>query len=948
MNTYMVKDNDSKESGMNYSNTKARTIHIIVASVLTLVGAVGTYGIANAATCATCHAPVSQTPADIRPVDGAFRNITTGGFKGSHAKHLPSATVNQSDCTVCHGPAVTSYTTSHRNGFIHLTSAASVGYTKGTSFAQSGAKPATLGKCNNASCHDSGKGVFVQTPTWGTVSDACTVCHALVPGDSHTQHVTATQYHKAVCADCHTGYVSGTSAGANHLNGSVNVNSGMGYSTSKAKGSAFESCTSTYCHSSGQSANGLSATPDNYASVTWGGSAACGSCHAVVSPDFATGSHTKHLASNTDCSKCHTGATSAAYNATTHVDGSIDVASGLSYTAGGTPGNGYGTCATNSCHNDGTTGTQTDTPTWGTAGTACATCHAAVPTTGKHDKHLTSTGFHKAVCGDCHDGAVAGTSGGTSHLDGNVDVAVGGYPTNIAKHAAGTYSGTCSSVYCHSSGQSANGLSSTPVYVSVTWGGTAACGSCHATTAMSTGSHPKHMTTGIKNSTNCGNCHANATATLYNYTSHINGKIDVTSGLGYSASGAPGNGYSNCTNAVSCHNDGTGTVAATPVWGTATSACTACHALTPTTGSHTKHLSGLSVISRNAACSDCHTGYTQGNTAAANHLNGTIEVNVGGYTSPKTPGSAVSSCSITSCHSSKSATWGGTSTGCGFCHDAFPTSGSHSIHIAGGSNYSFGCAECHGHNGAGTSHANGTLEISASIGYNGSKICATSDCHSDGKASLTYMPSPAWGGSFTGDRCAACHGNWPTGDAHSAHAVGIHYNDIGTGSIGKIAATGAAGINAAHGNPLYSTTISCNICHASTVTASYNDSASTCSTAGCHGAGGVSHGVLATANVNKTFHVNRARDVVFANMTFHSKAQIRNDITTVPSLDNNWSRTNGYKTGASSHDKSKLSLSASGAEFAGGSCSAVACHNGIIVSWTAGSMTCDKCHTSVP
>ena len=73
---------------------------------------------------------------------------------------------------------------------------------------------------------------------------------------------------------------------------------------------------------------------------------------------------------------------------------------------------------------------------------------------------------------------------------------------------------------------------------------------------------------------------------------------------------------------------------------------------------------------------------------------------------------------------------------------------------AGGANYSFGCAECHGHNGTGSAHNDGVINIVGSVGYNGSKQCATSDCHSDGKVTPTYKLSPAWGGTFAGDRCA--------------------------------------------------------------------------------------------------------------------------------------------------------------------------------------------------
>jgi predicted CxxxxCH...CXXCH cytochrome family protein len=140
------------------------------------------------------------------------------------------------------------------------------------------------------------------------------------------------------------------------------------------------------------------------------------------------------------------------------------------------------------------------------------------------------------------------------------------------------------------------------------------------------------------------------------------------------------------------------------------------------------------------------------------------------------------------------------------------------------------------------------------------------------------------------------------------------------------------------------------MCHSTVVTVGYNDNSPSCNTAGtCHASGGAGglKGALTTASVNKGLHVNRARNVSFAAATIRSKAQVRNDITTVPELNNFWTRTNSYKAGASSHDASKATLDVT-AGYAAGTCSAVVCHNGNSVSWTAGAITCDKCHTALP
>ena len=81
------------------------------------------------------------------------------------------------------------------------------------------------------------------------------------------------------------------------------------------------------------------------------------------------------------------------------------------------------------------------------------------------------------------------------------------------------------------------------------------------------------------------------------------------------------------------------------------------------------------------------------------------------------------------------------------------------------------------------------------------------------------MPPPPTGTAarYTGDKCAACHGNSPATGAHAAHVVGIHADDIYSGTTGKLATAGAVGTSAGHGDPAQSTTLSCNICHNTTI-----------------------------------------------------------------------------------------------------------------------------------
>jgi predicted CxxxxCH...CXXCH cytochrome family protein len=233
------------------------------------------------------------------------------------------------------------------------------------------------------------------------------------------------------------------------------------------------------------------------------------------------------------------------------------------------------TCSNVSCHADAYSTGSVTTPPWGTA-SACGTCHGSLasgaPATGSHSSHMAAS----ATCGSCHAGAVSGVSGGTSHLDGNIDV-TDGYPVNVTKHPAGSGYSTCTSASCHASAYGA-GVATTP-----TWGTLADCGSCHpvaANGAPATGSHAAHMTAGAV----CADCHSGAVQDTNGGVQHTDGNIDVyktTPGdLGYPqnvAKHAAGSGYSSCSTA-SCHG--------TATWGVVGAiTCVTCHAALQT-GTH--------------------------------------------------------------------------------------------------------------------------------------------------------------------------------------------------------------------------------------------------------------------------------------------------------------------------------------------------------------------------
>ena len=224
-----------------------------------------------------------------------------------------------------------------------------------------------------------------------------------------------------------------------------------------------------------------------------------------------------------------------------------------------------------------------------------------------------------------------------------------------------------------------------------------------------------------------------------------------------------------------------------------------------------------------------------------------------------------------------------------------------------------------------------------------SKVCSKIYCHSNGTAAgVASASTPAWGTTFAsmgGDPCAKCHSNSPTGTpSHAAHAVGIHYDNIFTGTIGTAQAGVAA--ESSHGNATTSTTINCNVCHYNTLQKARNKNNPVC--ASCHSADDVST-ALARGDIDKRYHVSTGSPAVaFAPTAILSKAQLRDNITNVAELNTSWSRTSGYKT-PNSRDSARRTPA-----YASGSCSTVDCHNGNPISWSAGSLSCKACHTELP
>jgi predicted CxxxxCH...CXXCH cytochrome family protein len=803
MYKHSAKKNRFKETGMK-PKLQTVTSRVLVALTLAVVGIVGFSGIAEAATCLTCHAPVGSIT-DIRPVDSAFRNITTGGIKGSHAKHIPAATLDANACTSCHAGSAT-YTTKHRDGFINVTSATTPGlsYSKGAKFAQSGAVNLTLGTCSTASCHANVYGTgTVATPAWGTAAANCSACHttpigATGPATGSHANVTA---HAVVCTTCHAaGTTATTTPSTGHNNGTIDI-ANVGYPLAKTKGSAAATCSTASCHINVYGA-GTVTTP------VWGASAGCTSCHtiAIGATGPATGSHVAH--NDTTCTDCHAAGTTATTKPTTgHLDGNVTVTDGYPVTAKHAAGSYSGTCSTAACHADPYSAGLVTTPVWGVA-SGCAACHTGTkvitangPATGSH----TNTVSHAVACITCHAaGTTATTKPSTGHADGNIDVANVGYPLDKVKGSAAT---TCSTASCHADPYSASTVV-TPV-----WGTTGnGCAACHTGTKVITATGPatgSHTNT-VSHAVACTTCHAvGTTATTVPSTGHANGTIDIAN-VGYPLSKVKGSAATTCSTA-SCHADpySAGTVV-TPVWGTTGNGCAACHVGTkvitaagPATGSHTN------TASHAVACITCHAAGTTATAApSTGHADGNIDVANVGYTLNKTKGSAATTCSTASCHADPysagtvvTPVWGTTGNGCAACHTgtkvitaAGPATGNHTNIAA----HAVVCTTCHAAGTTATSapstgHADGNIDV-ANVGYPLNKTkgsagasCSTSICHGS--------TSPVWGTLTTNDTCTKCHGTGtPAGTITAANEYVVAPSDaagVGTGKVSSLAKVGA-------------------------------------------------------------------------------------------------------------------------------------------------------------
>ena len=641
------------------------------------------------------------------------------------------------------------------------------------------------------------------------------------------------------------------------------------------------------------------------------------------------GNHRTHLSAApalTECNSCHTMATSFG-----HQDGVINMANSLKGYSSATlrarydkgvffnqtsiPNLTNATCSNVSCH------FEKKTPVWSSAAfsvtTDCNACHGAPPSGTsaapagglagshtRHDAYFPGT----ANCQKCHPNSTtfthATSAGRTLKVQGFLRD-----PLNTLE-ASGTYSGaganylpsksgtqifgTCSNLYCHSSGQSTTGSGAGTPVTTPAWGsGALNCGSCHqnmgpAVNAAATGKHAKHaQTAGIS----CSVCHgAGYSATTVPTgagSTHVDKNINL-SWTGIAASPATtyskGNtfaagslAYGSCSNSY-CHSTvqsaTTGQAGATyrtVSWTSATTlTCAGCHVdmATDATGSGSHRIHTIAT-GANFDCFVCHTGYTKTSTFATTHVNGLIDV-VSGFTysqgAAHAPGTGYGTCSASACHGQGTVTWGATfvapgntfpfsANQCDKCHSGTATApfystatpkttantdakvGAHTSHLTAADSLAvaFTCAECHGT----------VATVNAANHMNGTTNFVWSSLAQTGGLTPTY----------TAGTCANvyCHGaRMPGGDTS-----GSNKTPVWNSTTYLPATLTAAACGTCHGFPPSAASGHPSV----TIPAGFPATASIGTTCSCHPNINTAGNSYANIFVNKSLHINGSVDV---------------------------------------------------------------------------------------
>lgn len=353
----------------------------------------------------------------------------------------------------------------------------------------------SAGSCSAVDCHN-GK-TTPEANKWypGHGTSTCIMCHdGEVGGPASGSHVAhrgsnSTFAYNFTCGNCHQSAMTwsdtaaGTKPAAGHIDGVkvVGITGDFTYNFNTL------SCGTNSCHNDGKGGSPKIAH-------AWGTEIdGCTNCHLWF-PN--TEGHTAHFDfdNNTvgarlgNCTPCHP------ISSPNHINRSVNFIAGMNYDGDVDvrPDSGFGKCSTTICHNNGL-GIAVVTPLWtqtaaGVGKATCTLCHAGVPNTGSHGKHVllgqvptTYDGANLAVtsdtdysyrCDTCHGNNLSKHVNGSPSFVQYLKTPPAGFEDIYDSGAK-----TCSVSYCHSNG------AVPPVYtVTPAWGSSFPgdpCAGCH-------------------------------------------------------------------------------------------------------------------------------------------------------------------------------------------------------------------------------------------------------------------------------------------------------------------------------------------------------------------------------------------------------------------------------------------------------------------------------------
>ena len=506
------------------------------------------WGDPSSAACGTCHGAKADSPP----------------ASTTHNKHVGNASQYQYACALCHVgivkhnvdsstyAVISTATTLQSNGSrLHVNKIRDVLFDTINPF---GRYSSHNQSCNSTYCHSTGNtsiavsrlpGVYnsknYAKPKWTDGPLSCNSCHGRstsngmpdyangkmgsMSSNSHPKHVTSSAI---ACVECHEKTTkAGTTIRSTFPSKHVNATNHdvffnlSGLSPSGTYDNVQRKCSTTYCHGTA-------------ASLAWGGTPHCNSCHSANAGTTGGGgvnnwgatpvsAHRLHWEDTTSlpskyanysagnlgsagtyrfgCASCHNPASTA--HVSGYASGSYRAQIFFGYTApgkkpaytyagtAGTADNGFGwsngntTCTATYCHSNGNGEAGNTAVSWSTTAnsatnTRCKSCHSyttasgALIATNKHAKHANGATYSFS-CAKCHnltttDGSAIADK--TKHVNKNKDVAWDSLNSDGSAYVNTTTA--CANIYCHSQGttfaQPYTGADKSPL-TAVTWGG---------------------------------------------------------------------------------------------------------------------------------------------------------------------------------------------------------------------------------------------------------------------------------------------------------------------------------------------------------------------------------------------------------------------------------------------------------------------------------------------